>query len=191
MTSKSQNIINVLQQVYNNLKRPLIIAETGTIRNLNEGFVEGDGYSTQFIAEWVRDHAEHIPISLAQNYVSKSQFYSIDIDIETAAEYLTDNNLIDFVSLWPEKSVAALEKILPIDFCYLDSSDDPDNCLAEFMIAWPKITKGGALMADDCSLEVAECTKGYKLIPYLIENNIPFEYKENKIFGKTQIVLWK
>lgn len=151
MNPKAETIIRVLNE-----SRPRYIVETGTIRNIE--YEIGDGHSTRYIAEWVRDNG--------------GVFTSIDLDIEVSLIYLDENGLMPFVNLWQGNSLDLLPKIKKIDFAYLDSDNDADLILNEFLIVWPKCK---VVMVDDCSMESEELMKGKKLIPYLIENNIKFE----------------
>lgn len=151
MNPKAETIIRVLNE-----SRPRYIVETGTIRNIE--YEVGDGHSTRYIAEWVRDNG--------------GVFTSIDLDIEVSLIYLDENGLMPFVNLWQGNSLDLLPKIKKIDFAYLDSDNDADLILNEFLIVWAKCK---VVMVDDCSMESEELMKGKKLIPYLIENNIKFE----------------
>ena len=172
MTPKAQNIINQLDALRAKLGRDLIIVETGTIRNTNPDFEHGDGHSTRFIAEWVKENGG---------------FYtSIDIDCSVAKKYLFDLSLRQYVTLTEANSLDALPRFNAIDFCYLDSANDADNCLAEFLIVWPKITTGGSVMVDDCNEASAELFKGDLLIPYLRERSIPYTQLETN-----QIIIFK
>ena len=170
MTSKSQNIINELDRIAALFNR-LTIVETGTIRRTEPEYEEGDGHSTRFIAEWSRGN---------------HSFTSIDIDCSIAKKYLFDNNLRQYVTLKEGLSTDILPTFKMIDFAYLDSANDPDNCLNEFMIVWPMITPGGSVMCDDCNEGSAELLKGDKLIPYLRSENIEFEQ-----MGTNQLLIKK
>lgn len=157
MTSKAQNIINALEAL--GIEQPVIV-ETGTIRDTSEAFEQGDGHSTRFIAEWVRHNG--------------GLFYSIDTDIKVAAKYLFECDLRSSVQLKEGYSTDVLPTIEKIDFAYLDSANDADNCLAEFLIVWDKVTSGGCVMVDDCNEASVELLKGDKLMPYLREHNIEY-----------------
>lgn len=170
MNPKATNLINELQAVYERLDRPLVIVETGTIRRTEPEYEAGDGHSTRYIAEWVKKTG---------SIFTGSAFHSIDNDISIANKYLLDlMGLRIYVFLKEGNSLDWLPKFKHIDFCYIDSANDAENTLQEFLIAWPKITPGGCLMVDDCNEASEELFKGDKLIPHLREKNINFEQLE-------------
>ena len=113
-------------------------------------------------------------------------FDSIDLDCSAARMYLSNLKLSEYVLFFEKHSTYILSNEKQIDFCYLDSSNDAENTLQEFLIAYPKLTEGGCLMVDDCNEQSVELCKGDKLLPYLRENNIIFEHLETN-----QIVIRK
>lgn len=164
MSRKSDNIITALDSTLNRLNRSLTIIETGTIRNIEEEYKEGDGHSTEAICRW-----------LEQGY-DFHEFASIDTDTATADFYLNKLGLLKYVDLLQGLSTDLLPTFKTIDFAYLDSENDAKNTMDEFVIVWPAVPKGGCVMVDDCNEESEELHKGDILLPYLRDNNIPFEH---------------
>lgn len=172
MNAKAKAIIDNLNAVYEKFKRPLTIIETGTIRYPD---CDTDGNSTRYIAEWVRDNE---PTTI---------FVSVDLHTEKASEYLKELGLMDYVSLFKFDSLRMLGIIKnTFEFVYLDSSNDPQHTLDEFMAVWPKLEEGGCLMADDCNVNSPDLLKGDLLIPYLTDKEMDFE-----ILPTNQLVIWK
>lgn len=169
MNTKAELLITSLGEVSERFGRPLTIVETGTIRNAGEQYAAGDGHSTRHIAEWIRDNSPD------------SMFSSIDLNTTVARQYLRDMKLSGYVSLISGDSLLHLKRFDTIDFCYLDSENDAELTFNEFMIVWDKVPGGGCIIVDDCNLRSTELLKGDKLIPYLAENNIPFEQVGNQI----------
>lgn len=174
MTSKSAHIIEVLQKIHEKKHGKLRILETGTIRNLTPEYAEGDGHSTIYIAEWL------------SRITPKSTFISIDLKTDVSRRILNERKLLRFVHLVRSDSLKALPQFKNLDFCYLDSENDAELTLNEFLIVWPNILPGGAVMVDDCTDYVCEKKKGVKLIPYLKEKNIEFKFTK-----QSQIIVWK
>lgn len=175
MNPKAANIIVSLQAMQK--AHPyMVIVETGTIRRIELQYEQGDGHSTLYIAQWMRDNEV------------EGEFYSIDLETLQAKKYLTELGLIDYVEIITGDSAESLVTFKDIiTFAYLDSANDPDLILREFKTVWPKIVPGGCVMVDDCNIESAELNKGDLLIPYLAENGIEYAH----LFDTNQIVIYK
>ena len=174
MNAKANNIISELNKVCQRIKKPLTIVETGTIRNSTEAYEPTDGHSTKYISEWIRDNE---PLT---------DFYSIDLDTSACLKYMVELGLIQHVELIQSDSRAALVQLINIDFAYLDSGNDAELIMQEFLIVWPKLTRGGCIVIDDCNTDRADLLKGDLLIPYVIENDLRFN-----IFNTNQMVIYK
>lgn len=132
---------------------PLVIVETGTIRNTAPEYITGDGHSTHIIAKNIQ--------------VPPDTFYSIDLDIAVAERYLQSLNLSDKVNLIKSDSVQYLHSFnKPIHLAYLDSANDPVVVLNEFKAVESKIVKRGYVIIDDCVPGSLELLKGNQAIPY-------------------------
>lgn len=154
----------------------MVIVETGTIRRTDPQYEQGDGHSTLYIAQWMRDNEV------------EGEFHSIDLETRIADSWLKAFDLRGYVNLVKGNSLDVL-KTAPnvITFAYLDSANDAELTLAEFKTVWPKIVPGGCVMVDDCNIESAELHKGDLLIPYLAENGIEYAH----LFDTNQIVICK
>jgi hypothetical protein len=132
--------------------RPLNIVETGSIRGEGKNYERNDGWSTLYIARWVKDHG--------------GKFFSIGLDTKTADKVLTAKGARDEVQLLEGDSVEqliALPSALMIDFAYLDSSNDPIRNLAEFELC---VLRGcDCFMLDDCDNTGAN--KGELTVPVM------------------------
>lgn len=134
----------------------LNIVETGTIRNTNKDYVEGDGHSTLHIAEWIKHNG--------------GNFTSIDLYTEVAKRYLTSHNLQNFVKFEQGDSRRILaEMTKPLHFVLLDSANDVDVILGEFKLVEPLVVDGGIVMVDDVYMDSVNVVKGHKVIPYARE----------------------
>lgn len=163
MNPKAENIINQLNATLARLQRPLLIVETGTIRNREPQYEQGDGHSTRHIIDFV-----------IQN--PGTEFYSIDIDTDRARSYLTELHLIQHVNLCQDNSINRLKTFGRIDFAYLDSENNARMTMDEFLLVWPKVPAGGCVMVDDCNEQSVELFKGDILMPHLRNNGINFEH---------------
>ncbi|MBQ6357474.1 MAG: class I SAM-dependent methyltransferase, partial [Clostridia bacterium] len=56
----------------------------------------------------------------------------------------------------------------------LDSGNDPDLVLSEFILSLRLIVRPGLLLADDMDQKDPEVVKGVKLIPYLKDNGYAY-----------------
>lgn len=136
----------------------LDILETGTIRNSEEEYRNGDGWSTLAFAEDVATHGGSLT--------------SIDLDVTHAEKVLEDNGLLPHVNLLTGYSIDLLGRILTkkhrYEVIFLDSDNDAQLILHELMLARLMAKKGTLLMLDDIDLTgQSEAVKGLRAIPYL------------------------
>lgn len=145
-------------------KEAIFVVETGTIRNIGLEYKEGDGHSTRFIVEMMRE---------------RDAFISIDLDVKVCSDYLTSLNLIHNVLLIEGDSRRVLNMVDNIDVAYLDSDNNCSLIYDEFSIVIQKMNPGGYIIIDDCypdSKDVVKCHKVKQLLddtkyPYKIINN--------------------
>lgn len=154
--------------------RPLTICETGTIRGDRVEEREGDGWSTIFFAERVK--RLHMTDSRA--------VVSIDIAVEAADKVLTEQGLRDWVELRQGYSVDhlafALSKGQRYDVILLDSDNDAELILHEFMIAQYLINAGGTIFIDDVRLthHADDARKGLLVWPWILDHRLPHRVYE-------------
>lgn len=161
-------------------REALDIVETGTIRGADEGqYRTGDGWSTVAFAEWTRDHG--------------GTFTSIDLDVSTARTVLADRSLDQHARLVEDHSISALAAIaaggLRVDVALLDSDNDAQLILHEYLIAEAMLRRPGLLLVDDVDLESALVVKGHHLVPWLDNEGVPYEIVARDAGGYTTGVL--
>ena len=101
---------------------PLRCIETGTMRDLSVNAECGDGWSTLYIARWMKIHPD-------------CRFDSVDLDInasELAQMALEAEGLRQCCIFHTQDSLKYLAAQTHADFCFLDSCDGLEHGLAEF-----------------------------------------------------------
>lgn len=141
---------DLVTQLVSNSVRPVVIIETGCIRNLNEGTD-----STLLISSVLKD---------------RGQFYTFELDpehIEICKELCGENN--DYINYVQGDSVVNLKdyvksgKLEKIDLAFLDSVNDGDHIWKEFEAVESQIGPGGYVVVDD----VLWADKGRVILPFL------------------------
>lgn len=162
----------------------LHILETGTIRGEGEQYRIGDGWSTVAFAEHVRDHGGSVT--------------SIDLDVSTARKVLEEQDLDGYVTLIEGHSIQALSRLLAadsrhdlvgFDVILLDSDNDPQLILHEYLIAAQMLRRPGVLIVDDVDLESEMIMKGHQVVPWLDREGVPYEIVQREAGGYTTGVL--
>ncbi len=130
-----------LDSVYNG--KPLKIVETGCVRDLAVKAEYGDGWSTLWIARWIREHKD-------------CEFHTVDINpaaIEIAHMALEAENLAKFCTLHIQDSIKFLSNLTWADIFFLDSCDGLEHGLQEWRLA---ASAGASLIImDDFQSKVA------------------------------------
>lgn len=120
------------------------IIETGTIRGTGDTSEIGDGYSTLYFAKRCIDWGGHL--------------VTIDLNVATARKVLAErapNHNVTFVENY---SIAALARQLAVwgathvDVAFLDSANDAQLVLHEFMICEQLMRPDGLVLIDDVHL---------------------------------------
>jgi len=145
-------------------KTALNILETGTIRDEREQYQQNDGWSTLTFAEDVRDNG--------------GDLVGVDLFIGAAENVLSAAHLREFVTLHQGYSVDVLAGMLELpkesrpsfDVVLLDSDNEGNLILHEFMIAKRLMAKDAMLLLDDVNLSSPHVFKGDKIIPWLTEH---------------------
>ena len=160
--------------------RPLLIIETGTIRNATEDGRIGDGWSTVWFAERACRAGQSV-----------GSIVSIDLDTSVARHVLTQRRLLEQVTLVELHSIAALARIatqrgaLSTDVFLLDSDNDPQLILHEFLIARELVKPGGLILIDDVAFPDRPPTgarKGELVLPY-IKDTLKLKHRLNERTG--------
>ena len=146
----------------------LQILETGTIRQDTEAHRLGDGWSTVAFAEDVIKNGGHVT--------------SIDLEIHTAQQVLTREGVIDDVTLRQGYSIDWLASMLEagqrFDVILLDSDNDAQLILHEFMLARHLLNRPGMILVDDVVPGSREVVKGHELLPWLAGRGIEYDIAE-------------
>lgn len=171
-------VIDILEKTY---KEPIIIVETGCIRNVTEESKFGDGWST---LNW-------------EYYAKKtnSKVYVVDIN----EGHLKQSKIIvqpsEYVEYFKDDSVHFLQNFdKKIDLLFVDSYDycgDEENIrkchnhsLNEIIAAWDKLKEHCFILIDDVFSNITWDGKGKLSIPYLLKNGFEVVY-----FIDSQILL--
>lgn len=155
----------------------LRIVETGTIRGTNEPSRVGDGWSTQFFAHWLAEH-------------DGGELIAIDLHTATVPMVLTEDEMKRVV-LRQGHSIAELSHLLSmrdtldVDVAFLDSDNDAQLILHEFMIARELVCKGGLIIIDDVHMPhhpsaEPRAKKGDLVWPYVRELSLPHRVHERE-----------
>lgn len=143
----------------------LDILETGTIRNAGENYHVNDGWSTLTFAGYVRDHG--------------GSFRAIDLDTSAAHEVLQRNSVRQYATLIEGHSIDILAGVthragvmsdlgsVYVDVAFLDSDNNADLILHEYLIVRQIMRSPGLIMVDDVDIASTGVVKGHALIPWL------------------------
>lgn len=150
----------------------LDIVETGTIRGAGDEYRTGDGWSTVALAEYARDNGGTVT--------------SIDLDVSTARAVLAGyvDHLDGYVELIEGHSIQVLTRFVAegrvFDVVVLDSDNDAQLILDEWLVAAAMLERPGLLIVDDVDLESALVVKGHKLVPWLDREGVLYEITQRE-----------
>jgi hypothetical protein len=182
VTGRNKSFTRAIKILLAFYKRPIVIVETGCIRNTTEESKFGDGWST-LNWEWfakLTDSSVYV-VDIDENHLSKAK------QIVPESEYVTYKNQdsIEFLKNFHRK----------IDFLFLDSLDycgDEENirkCLEhqlnEVKAVWDKLNDNCFILIDDV-FDDKWNGKGKLSIPYLIDNGFKIIY-----FMDSQVLLFR
>jgi len=171
-TGRNQSFETVLGILAISYNHPIVMVETGCIRNTTEESRYGDGWST-LNWEWFAKltHSSVYVVDIDENHLLKSK------EIVEESEYVTykKQDSVEFLQNFHRK----------IDFLFLDSYDycgDEENInkchqhqLNEVKAVWDKLNERCFILIDDIFDEEWQ-GKGKLSIPYLIENGFRVLY---------------
>lgn len=137
--------------------KPLKIIETGCMRDLAVRAEYGDGWSTLYIARWVKEHPE-------------CEFHSVDLDInaiELAHDALEAERLAQYCTFHRQDSLKFLSRLTWVDFAFLDSCDGLEHGLDEYRLA----DSAGArlIVMDDYQTKAAFAVKEAQKLRWIYE----------------------
>lgn len=162
-------------------RKALDIVETGTIRDAGDQYRSGDGWSTVAFAEHIHDHG--------------GTFMSIDLDVSVAREVLAGhpNRLDQHVTLMQGHSIQTLARFAFLGrhfhVALLDSDNDAQLILHEYLIVSTMLRHPGLLLVDDVDLDSETILKGHELAPWLDREGVPYEIIQRDCGGYTTGVL--
>lgn len=135
----------------------LYILETGTIRQDTEAHRQGDGWSTLAFAREVQARGGHVT--------------SIDLHVETAQGVLEREGVADLVKLQRGYSIDMMAAMAAwgelFDVILLDSENDAQLILHEYMLARQLLRRPGLILVDDVVPGSSTVVKGQQLLPWL------------------------
>jgi predicted O-methyltransferase YrrM len=157
----------------------LNIVETGSIRFNTPEHEQGDGWSTLQFARDVQANGGNL--------------ISVDLDTSVAREVLiqrgievVDNSDLCGVHLIEGHSIEVLGYMAlmengyqlqrPIDVLLLDSANEADLILHEWLVAKQLLAGDALLMVDDVDLSSPNVVKGHRIIPWLDQHD-EIDYK--------------
>src|SRR5262245_34915857 len=164
------NLHDLLTMELAKLPRPLRVVETGSIRNDDISRRDDDGWSTLWFAQ--------------QENVS---LHSIDLDVSAAGRVLERNGGPRGVTLVQGHSILGLATLIgsfgagSFDVAFLDSSNDPELILHEFLTALVLVRNGGMILIDDVAIETKPYTggtQGSSVIEHCRLNQLPYRLCE-------------
>jgi hypothetical protein len=159
----------------------LDIVETGTIRGGGDQYRTGDGWSTVAFAEHVRDHG--------------GTFTSIDLDVSISRAVLAGHadHLDRHVTLVEGHSIRMLAREVAagsmVDVALLDSDNDAQLILHEYLVVSAMLRRPGVLLVDDVDPDSALVVKGHALVPWLDGEGVTYEITQREAGGYTTGVL--
>lgn len=144
--------------------------ETGTIRNVADEYRQNDGWSTlTFAKEAARTGGRHT---------------GIDLSLTAVTSVLLARDLMERVTLIEGYSISELAEMIrgdqpdQFDVILLDSDNDSDLILHEFMIARHLLAPDGVLFVDDVYPGSRHVLKGNKIVPYLDSIGVQYDLME-------------
>lgn len=158
------DILTDLLQAFQAVHRPsgppeLQILETGSIREDTEQHRKGDGWSTLTFAKYINDN-------VPGGYVT-----SIDLNVDVAERVLQRERVSQHVVLREGYSIEWMASMLAagqrFDVILLDSDNDPQLILHEFLIAQKLLRRPGLILVDDVVPDSKTIRKGELLLPWL------------------------
>lgn len=162
-------LIREMDRLRNKLdRRGLHTLETGSVRNTEDRYQIGDGWSTVTFGF----QAEEFGGTAA----------SVDLDVEAAIELLERYGLTHRVALYQGYSIDLLaqfiERQIRYDLILLDSDNDAQLILHEYLLARRLLRGGGTIVVDDVDLESDTVLKGHALVPWLDDHDIEYSIEQ-------------
>jgi methyltransferase family protein len=159
-------------------REKLTILETGSIRGTEEQYHQNDGWSTLTFAEYVRDHGGSLT--------------SIDLDTAAANEVLSRHevrHLVDLIEGDSVETINALPRDTALDVVLLDSDNDADLIMREFIAVRELVISPALFLVDDVEPGSTGVVKGHTILPWLSNNGVPYRLERRTGTGYSTGVL--
>lgn len=164
-------LTNVLADTRKRLGRDsLRILETGMIRGTTDNYRTGDGWSTLTFAEHVKEFGGSLT--------------SVDIEPEAAVaartvlqEHGLDSDSVELLtghSVDVIAGVAYRSKQPVFDMVLLDSANDPDLILHEYLAVYRLIESCGTVLVDDVDMTSTGIVKGHAIAPWFEATGVEY-----------------
>lgn len=156
----------------------LDILETGSIRGTEEQYHQNDGWSTLTFAQYVQANGGSLT--------------SLDLDTAAANEVLTRHEVRHLVHLIEGDSVdtiTALPATTLLDVVLLDSDNDADLIMREFVAVRAYTNLPALFLVDDVEPDSTGVVKGHQIQPWLDENQVPYRLERRTGTGYSTGVL--
>lgn len=161
---RGSSLFKTLQYAHETFGGTITIIETGTTRGVLGGGFRGDGWATLLWA-WYAD--------LHDSFV-----HTIDIDqkcLDECKRLTEENKNIEYVCMDALKFLKDFDK--PVHLVYLDSAQNPNVMLEEFLAIEKRIVDNGYILLDDAGVgfkprenKKVKSGKCDILGPYLLEH---------------------
>lgn len=157
MNPKAKIILRELSKY----KNPVVL-ETGCTRHTVLSKALPDGASTYYIAKWIKENG--------------GEFYSIDKQNTYKAKQLLDKNGLE-CNFIAGDSLEEIKKLKGkrFDLVLLDSANDPELILKEFIAISQRMKNDFTVIVDDVNVKSSIKKKGDKLIPFLEKHGISYK----------------
>ena len=179
-TGRNESFLKVIEILESTYKHPIIIVETGCIRNTTDESKFGDGWSTVNWEYYCKlNNSTVYVVDINSDHLRQSK----KIVPESIFVRYTEGDSIEFLTNFDKK----------IDLLFLDSYDycGPEenikrchlHSLGEIHAAWNKLNDNCFVLIDDVFNEDWD-GKGKLSIPYLLNNGFKVQY-----FTDSQVLL--
>lgn len=176
ITGRNESFISVLEILEREFQTPIVIVETGCIRNTTDESKFGDGWST---LNWEyyckKTNSVTYVVDIDENHLFKAK----QVVPESAYIHYTKQDSIEYLQSFDKK----------IDLLFLDSYDycGPEeniikchnHCLSEVIAAWDKLNPNCYVLIDDV-FDMGWNGKGKLAIPYLLNNGFELIYYKSQ-----------
>lgn len=147
----------------------LSILETGCIRMEDPTYRDSDGWSTLTFGQYVQTHGGTLT--------------SVDLDTSVAQRVLKEAGITHRASFQDGYSVEVLAKMVAanrtFDVVMLDTENDAQLVLHEYLVAKNLVTPGALMIFDDVDMtNISGAVKGHLVVPWFDHHGIPYRMQQ-------------